>query len=88
MPLATTKEGSVIVTLVVAEQLLASLIVIVYVPAAKLENVELPWKLVPFLEYVYGAVPPDPNTVTEPALVPLQRLFVVDETETASAFAG
>jgi len=63
---AVNKVGSVMVTVTEVEQLLASVTVYVYVPAAKLLMVPVP---------VYGAVPPVALIVTLPLLPPKQLTF-------------
>ena len=72
--LATTALGCVIVPVVVEVQLLASVTVYEYVPAAWL-NVPSP---------LYGAVPPVALTVTV-ELPPLHRIAVLDEAATTAS---
>ncbi len=73
--LAEIALGSVMVTVVVVEQLFASVTVHVYVPAPK----PLAVVAVPPLgahEYVNVPVPPDAATVADPFDPPLQEVFV------------
>ena len=71
--LATTAEGSVMVTLDVLVHEFASDTVTVYVPAV------IPVMLAVVADVLhaneYGAVPPDPLAVAEPLLPPLQLMF-------------
>ena len=73
---ALNTVGWVIDTPVVEVQLFASLTVIVYDPAAKVEKVVPELKFVPSLENVYGEVPPVADTVTDPALAPKHILLL------------
>ena len=88
VPLNT--NGSVIVWLTVAVQLSASLIVTVYVAAARLVKVWLfvPKKFVPSMEYSKGEVPPEPITEIVPSVSPLHKLLLEEETLTANWLAG
>ena len=71
--LATTAEGSVMVTLDVLVHEFASDTVTVYVPAVT--PVMLAVVADVFHANEYGAVPPDPLAVAEPLLPPLQLMF-------------
>ena len=66
--------GSVMVTVSVSSQPLASVTVTVYVPAARLDAVA-PVALFDHA-YEYGAVPPEPLAVADPSLDPLQLALV------------
>ena len=63
-------DGCVIVTDAVVVQLLTSVTVTVYVPAARLDAPAVVVTGVVFHEYVYGAVPPAGVTVAAPVLFP------------------
>ncbi len=77
--------GCVIVNDVeVAVQLLASLTVTVYVPAAKLVKDVEAWNVVPLIEYVYGAVPPVADAVIVPLVPPKQETLVLTPDATSN----
>jgi hypothetical protein len=82
---ASAAAGCVITTEAVVEQLLASVTVTVYVPAARpvLSSVVTP---LPQL-YEYGAVPPDAVRLAAPVELPKQSTLV-PPIEAASAAAG
>ena len=71
--LATTAEGSVMVTLDVLVHEFASDTVTVYVPAVTPVMLAVVAELLQANEY--GAVPPDPLAVAEPLFPPLQLTF-------------
>jgi hypothetical protein len=71
--LATTAEGSVMVTLDVLVHEFASDTVTVYVPAVTPVMLAVVAELLQANEY--GAVPPDPLAVAEPLFPPLQLMF-------------
>ena len=73
------------VTDVVVEQLLASVTVTLYVPAAKLDKSSLVAPL--DHRYVYAVVPPDTDKLAAPVELAKQRTFVPDMLA-ASAAAG
>ena len=72
--LAVNTEGSVMITLEVVVQELASDTVTVYVPAVTPVMLAVVAELLQANEY--GAVPPDPLAVADPLLPPLQLMFV------------
>ena len=77
-PLAVSAAaGWVTVTEAVAVHPLASVMVTVYVPAARFP---ISWMVSPLLHaYVYGAVPPPADELTEPSLIPLQLALAPDK---------
>ena len=67
-----------------AEHAFASVTVTVYVPAAKLEIVDVLPELLQ--RYVYGVAPPVAETEAEPVFVPLQFVVVEEQVTLGAEF--